>query len=412
MANFFVGDFVEFFNPSTSTSIRTKISHSSESGAVVLDGVSSEWLNPEAVKQYVKLIYRAKEGDQVEYFSNTQKTWQETEITKTRFSGTAGEFQISAKPGMWFTLVSQSIRVIRDLPIPESPGSPRAKRLDTGTRTMEVALTPGAASTALDSSLLLPSTQAGPCTQMPTGPTSAPLGPHATSDDFWSKFDSKMSVHIAGFEERLGQRLDVHDERLDVLEKNDETQNAEIASLKTQMAKIEATISTKMAGLTLSSQTKHKTEKEAFLSGFANLPKNALKTKAEQFIGKPPGFVEVSVPGNVGSHVFIIFDTAEHMETFVVDNNQRAEAAGLRLKHNMPPGTPEEKARRHTIWLGKQKLIEALSLPEKSERVVFSRRRFWLVAENQESVAEMGKLEGDDKIVWDHSAPEPLRSGA
>ena len=111
MASFFVGDFVEFFNPSTSTGTRTKISHSSESGAIVLDGVSSEWLNPEAVNQYVTLIYRAKEGDQVEYFSSSQKTLQETEITKTRFSGTAGEFQIGAKPGMWFTLVSQSIRV-------------------------------------------------------------------------------------------------------------------------------------------------------------------------------------------------------------------------------------------------------------------------------------------------------------
>ena len=72
------------------------------------------------------------------------------------------------------------------------------------------------------------------------------------------------------------------------------------------------------------------------------------------------------------------------METFIVERREKAEAEGLRLKANMPPGTPEEKARKHVIWQGKQKLIQALKLPEKSERVLFSRRHFWLVSDTGE----------------------------
>ena len=100
------------------------------------------------------------------------------------------------------------------------------------------------------------------------------------------------------------------------------------------------------------------------------------------------------------------------MESFVSDSRQRAEDAGMRLKHNMPPASPEQKARKHVIWQGKQKLKNAFSLPEKSERVLFSRRLFWLADENGDAVAEMGMLGDDNTIVWNLAALDILRNGA
>ena len=119
--------------------------------------------------------------------------------------------------------------------------------------------------------------------------------------------------------------------------------------------------------------------------------------------------IEICVPGNICNHVFMKFGAAELMETFVVDKCDRALSQGLRLKRNKPPATAEEKTRRKMIWQGKEKLAKALSLPEKNDTVLFSRRRFWLVGEDGETVTEMGRLDGDDKIIWDAAAPAPLR---
>ena len=165
-------------------------------------------------------------------------------------------------------------------------------------------------------------------------------------------------------------------------------------------------ITSYMKGLSPTAQSKHPTEKEAFLGGFPNLPKAAQKADAEQFIGETLGFVEVSVLDNVCNLVFIKFSAAEHMETLVVERCEKAEAEGRRLKANMPPGT---LARKHVIWQVKQRLIQAFQLPEKSERVISSRRYFWLVSDTAESVKDIREPEGDNKITWGPSAPEPLQ---
>ena len=226
--------------------------------------------------------------------------------------------------------------------------------------------------------------------------------------------DKKLSTQtgefnqtVHGLEQRIGERLTAQDTKIDAITANDQKQDASIADISSRMEKIEAAISSKISGLQFSSQSNHAREKEAFLAGFSDLPKPTLKAKAEHFVGKPPGFVEVSVPGNVCNYAFIKFETPEHMETFVLESERRAVSAGLR-----PQGTPEDKARRHTIWQGKQKLIEALQLPDKNDRVTFSRRRFWPVAEDGESVTEMGKLGSNYQIVWDLAAPESVRRGA
>ena len=190
------------------------------------------------------------------------------------------------------------------------------------------------------------------------------------------------------------------------------TQDASIDDITLRMGKLEAIISSKMNGLSFASQPKSGAEREAFLGGFSEMPKKAFMAKAEQFVGKPNGFIEICVPGNVCDHVFIKFNAAELMETFVVDSCERALSQGLRLKRNMSPATLEERTRRKIIWQGKEKLAKALRLREKSEKVLFSRRRFWLVGEDGGTVTEMGRLNWDDKIIWDAAAPEPLRNEA
>ena len=218
-------------------------------------------------------------------------------------------------------------------------------------------------------------------------------------------FDGKMVC----LESRIGTRLDEHDGHFKRLDEHNTDQDGKIDDLAGRMAKLESMISSKMQNFSASTRPTCDIEKEAFLGGFANLPKSKLKEKAKLFVGDPTGLNGIDSPGNIGTFTFIKFDTPEQMETFVIDNKQRAEADGLRLKRNQPQGSLEEKTRRSTIWKGRQALIRALELPTDTDRVIFSRRRFWHVAPDGESLMEMGVLSGDDKIDWKDLAPEALR---
>ena len=196
MAAFLVGDIVDFRNPTTGSNTRTKISQSAQTGEVVLEGVSDHWLNADAVKMHVTLVYRVRAGDKIEYFSNSQKAWQETDVTAARDTASAGEFQISAKPLTWFTLCSPHIRATSGLlPVPNSPGTPRAKRQDTGTKVMEIAMTPGvSAASELDPSLLLQS-QASVGQAAPSSATVTGGGLHV---DPWASAAAQLPGHTPG----------------------------------------------------------------------------------------------------------------------------------------------------------------------------------------------------------------------
>lgn len=219
-----------------------------------------------------------------------------------------------------------------------------------------------------------------------------------------------INQQVGGLEERLTVRISAQDARIGTLETNDDKQDTEISALKVQVAKIEQLISTKMSSLSLGVQSRHDTDREAFLGGFGNLPKETLKRKAAEFVGTPTGFVAITCPGNVSNFVFIKFETAENVDTFILENRARAEASALRLKLNLPQGSPQDKLRRNSIWQGKQMLSHALGLPDNSERVVFSRRRFWTVAADGLSVVEMGTLDGDNKAMWNENAPENIKN--
>lgn len=141
-------------------------------------------------------------------------------------------------------------------------------------------------------------------------------------------------------------------------------------------------------------------------------PKECVEDKSRAIHRQTIGFFEVTVPGNGCNYVLIKFDAAETMGTFVAKNDTRAKSEGLCLKHNQPPGTLGDKLCGRSIWERKQKLSKSLSLPEGSDRVLPSRRRFWYSTENGESEAEVGNLVGETNIVWDAAASELLRNGA
>lgn len=84
MTSFLVGDIVDFCNPATGTTARTKISQSSATGKVVLDGISDQWLNASAVSACVKLVYRGKVGDTIEYVSTSGQVWRDAAIPAFR----------------------------------------------------------------------------------------------------------------------------------------------------------------------------------------------------------------------------------------------------------------------------------------------------------------------------------------
>ena len=155
---FLVGDIVDFYNPGTATTTRTKIAESSATGEVKLVDISNEWLNASATTQHVKLIHRIAVGDKVDYFSQSSGAFIDATVTQIRQTTGATEFQINMKAGMWFTTLHQSIRTHSDQPVPPSPEAERqAKRVDTGTRVMEFDMTPKGSAVVLDPSLLLTS---------------------------------------------------------------------------------------------------------------------------------------------------------------------------------------------------------------------------------------------------------------
>ena len=139
------------------------------------------------------------------------------------------------------------------------------------------------------------------------------------------------------------------------------------------------------------------------------MPKDVLKRKAEEFVGKPTGFTAIATPGNIANFVFIKFDSPENMQTFIGENKARAEDSSLRKEPNLPQGTPEVKARRSTIWQGKQVICQELGLAEKSERVIFSRGRFWCAATDGLSVTMMGSLASNTKVHWNVDAPAKIK---
>ena len=467
--SFFVGDIVDFHNPNAAAPTRTRVLQSATTGELVLEGVSDrgQWLLAQAVTAHVTLVHRLQKGDMVEYFSSSGQNWIETEIMKFRIENCVGEFQVDKKLGVWFTAIHPNIRLCAaDKPVPPSPSAepPLAKRQDVGARSTQFEMTPGANNVIVDASLLFldddvsaslgsaafPAAPALPapgadCSRAATraAPTAGqdpwaasaaklPAGSQRLPDasggltltsmrnlllEGEERLVNRFDVKIDGLETRMGQRMTVvettqaeHGTKLSAVIEHNEVQDADIAALKVQMTKVEAMISAKMKTLSLAQDSKHETDKEAFLGGFADMPKDTLKRKAEEFIGSPPGFVSVATPGNVASFVFVKFESALHMGAFVAENKARAEEAALRLKQNLPQGTPQDKARRSTIWRGKQVLCQKLGLSENNERVVFSRRRFWATAPDGESVTPMGTLEGDDKVMWNENAPEHIRS--
>ena len=317
---FLIGDVVDFYNPGTGATVRTKIAQSSATGEVKLDGISDEWLNAQATAQHVKLFHRIKAGDQVDYYSQSSSTWVDAIVTQIRQMSGATEFQINMKSGVWFTSLHKNVRLHSALKVPDSPDLERhAKRLDVGARPTQFELTPGAAAVELDRGLLLHSQEAvrdARPPQLPLGhdpfvdrdPWASAQqngkGPPAHADDMISKFEemlgrglaaqtklineqsSTINSNIVGMEQRLGQRLDAHDALHEEHKAKFVRQDKEIDALTSKMAGIEAMITSKMKGLSLTAQSKHQMEKEAFLGGFPHLPKPALKAKAEQFIGK------------------------------------------------------------------------------------------------------------------------------
>ena len=152
-----VGDIIDFSNPVTSTTTRTKVIQSAPTGEVILDSASDQgWLNAAAVMQHIKLAYRIKTGDKLEYYSDSQQSWIDTVVTQFRELGQAGEFQVDKKVGMWLTLISPKIRFTSDLPpVPDTP-PPAAKRAATDSRPIEAAMTPTATSAALTRACCLP----------------------------------------------------------------------------------------------------------------------------------------------------------------------------------------------------------------------------------------------------------------
>ena len=116
------------------------------------------------------------------------------------------------------------------------------------------------------------------------------------------------------------------------------------------------------------------------------MKKEKLKDTAKVFVGNPEGLIDVDAPGNGGNHVFVRFSSQELMRSFVSDNSARAATAGLRLKHNRPQGTPEERKRRETIWKGRQDLTTA---GMEQESISFFKSWFWKEGTN-DTLVEIG----------------------
>lgn len=253
------------------------------------------------------------------------------------------------KARAWFTFLSANVRMTREIPVPDSPGEPPSKRLDSAARPRELAATPRAASASLDPGLLLSSQSQS---AVPTG---------FTEHSFWDKFDEKMTAHMSGLETRLGQRLDDHDRRLGDhqthLAQHDEhnaVQDGKIDDLATRTAKLESMLSSKLQSITVSGRPARDFEKEAFLGGFLTMPKTKLTEKAKAFVGNPTGLYGIIAPANVGNFVLVKFRKTENMEASVSGKVQRAETTSLRLKASQPPESPAEKKKTGAIRFGKE----------------------------------------------------------
>jgi hypothetical protein len=135
----------------------------------------------------------------------------------------------------------------------------------------------------------------------------------------------QLNTSIAGVEQRLGQRIgavettqEEHGTKLEDLHKYNEVQDQRVAELEKQMSAL-----CQSGPAAASAQYDPNNGKKAFLGKFDRRTSAAIKLAAEDFVGKPEGFVGVEVFGNVNTGAVVELATAETMNKFVAEARGR-----------------------------------------------------------------------------------------